>query len=99
MDIKAMWKMSYGLYIISSKSGEKAGGCVANTMIQVTSEPLQVTVTINKENYTASLIQESGYFTGIALAQSASMELIGAFGFQCSKDTDKFEGFETKTDI
>lgn len=66
MDTKAFWKMSYGLYIISAKNGEKAGGCVVNTMIQVTSEPLQVTVTINKENYTAGLIQESGYFTGIA---------------------------------
>ena len=99
MDTKALWKMSYGLYIISAKNGEKAGGCVVNTMIQVTSEPLQVTVTINKENYTAGLIQESGYFTGIALAQSATMELIGAFGFQSGKDKDKFEGFETKTDL
>lgn len=99
MDNKAFFKMSYGLYLISSKAGEKAGGCVVNTMIQATSVPQQITVTINKENYTTSLIQESGYFTGVALAQSASMELIGAFGFQSSKDTDKFAAFDTKTDV
>lgn len=99
MDNKAFFKMSYGLYLISAKGKEKTGGCVVNTLIQVTSEPLQVTVTINKENYTTSMIQESGYFTGVALSESATMDLIGAFGFKSSKDTDKFEGFQTETDV
>lgn len=98
MDNKAFFKMSYGLYLISSKSKENAGGCVVNTLIQVTSNPLQMTVTINKDNYTTSLIQESRYFTGVALAESATMDLIGEFGFKSSKDTDKFAGFETRTD-
>lgn len=98
MDNKAFQKMSYGLYLISSKEGEKAGGCVVNTLMQATSSPLQVSVTINKENYTTELIQKSGRFAGAALTQEASMELIGAFGFQSSKEKNKFEGFQTQTD-
>lgn len=98
MKWKAFEKLSYGLHLITAKSGEKAGGCTVNTLIQVTSDPVQVTAAINKENYTAQLIRDSGYFTGVVLSQTAGMELIGAFGFHCSKDYDKFSGFETKTD-
>ena len=98
MDSKAFQKLSYGLYLISTKNGDKAAGCVVNTLAQATSSPLQLAVTINKDNYTTRMILESGYFTGVALAQTATMELIGAFGFKCSKDVDKFEGFQTKTD-
>lgn len=99
MDRKAFQKLSYGLYLISARSGEKTGGCVVNTLMQVTSEPFQVTVAVNKENYTAGLIGESGYFTGVVLTQKATMELIGAFGFNSSRDKDKFEGFQTEKDM
>lgn len=98
MDLKAFQKLSYGLYLITSKSGDKAAGCVVNTLAQATAEPIQLIVTVNKENYTAGIIQESGYFTGTALKQSASMELIGAFGFHSGKDFDKFKDFKTKKD-
>lgn len=98
MDKKAFQKLSYGLYLISTKAGDHTAGCVVNTFAQVTSDPAQVTIAINKDNYTTSLIQESGYFTCIALSQSATMELIGAFGFHSSKDYDKFKDFKTATD-
>lgn len=90
LDKKAFRSLSYGLYIVASKAQDKAAGCVANTVAQVTSSPLQVSVALNKDNVTTGVIQESGRFTATVLAQDATMELIGTFGFHSSVDTDKF---------
>ena len=65
----------------------------------MTVSPVQVAVTINKENQTTRTILESGKFSATVLAESASMELIGRFGFQCSRDVDKFAGFAWARDI
>ena len=80
MDYHAFDKLSYGLYIVSSEAGGKAAGCIVNTLGQVTVSPVQVAVTINKENQTTRTILESGKFSATVLAESASMELIGRFG-------------------
>ena len=72
------------------ESRGRAAGCVANTFQQVTSDPLQVSVALNKGNATTAAIQEAGRFTASCLSQEATMELIGAFGFHCSTDRDKF---------
>lgn len=77
MDYHAFDKLSYGLYIVSSEAGGKAAGCIVNTLGQVTVSPVQVAVTINKENQTTRTILESGKFSATVLAESASMELIG----------------------
>lgn len=98
IDQKAFFSMSYGLYLLSSRAGDAVSGCVVNTLSQVTAEPLQMTVAVHKENYTTGVIRKSGLFTAVALTQEASMELIGAFGFHCSRDKNKFEGFETRED-
>jgi len=98
MDSKAFYKLTYGLYIVSSAYEGKAGGCVVNTLAQVTSKPACMSVAINKDNYTTRLIEKSGVFAAVALAQEAGMDLIGAFGFKSSQDTDKFIGLNTKTD-
>lgn len=90
MDMKAFDCMSYGLYVISTKSGGHTAACVVNTLTQATVTPVRVTVTVNKENETAKQIEKSGLFTAVALSQEASMELIGDFGFRCSRDLDKF---------
>ena len=90
IDKKAFRPMSYGLYIISAKAGDKAAGCVVNTFQQVTSKPARVSVAINKENYTTGVILESGHFEAVVLAESAPMELIGTFGFKTSAEIDKF---------
>ena len=86
MDYHAFDKLSYGLYIVSSEAGGKAAGCIVNTLGQVTVSPVQVAVTINKENQTTRTILESGKFSATVLAESASMELIGRCGFQCSRE-------------
>lgn len=90
IDKTAFHSLSYGLYIIGAKAADRRVGCVVNTFQQVTSSPLQVSVALNKENDTTSVIQESGRFTATCLSQDATMELIGAFGFHHSADRDKF---------
>ena len=90
IDKKAFRPLSYGLYIVSAKAGDKAAGCIVNTFQQVTSKPARVSVAINKENYTTGIILESGHFEAAVLAESAPMELIGTYGFKTSAEVDKF---------
>ena len=98
MNLKAFEKINYGLYIVSSAYQGKVAGCVINTLAQATASPAKCIITINKENYTTGIIQKSGLFTAVALAQSVDMGLIGTFGFHSSADTDKFAGQAFKTD-
>ncbi|MCC8026313.1 MAG: flavin reductase [Clostridium sp.] len=92
MDPKAFFKLSYGVYIVSGSDGGKDGGCVINTMTQVTSSPARLSVALNKNNYTLKLIQASGSFSGVVLSEDVEMDQIKRFGFQCGKDVDKYEG-------
>lgn len=98
IDTKAFRSMSCGLYLITTLDGDRPVGCVVNTLVQVTSTPARVSVAINKDNYTASCVQKAGRFAATVLAKSATMELIGAFGFHSSADTDKFAAFATGRD-
>ena len=98
IDQTAFFSLSYGLYIVGATDGERRAACVANTFQQVTSSPLQVSVALNKENVTTDVILDSGRFTVSCLAQDATMELIGTFGFRCSTDLDKFASCETGVD-
>ena len=90
MDQTAFFKLSYGLYIISTTSEGKDAGCVANTLHQVTSSPAQLAVTLNKDNYTEQLIEKSGRFSAVVLTQNCGMDIIKNFGFCSSRDNDKF---------
>ncbi|HIT45837.1 MAG TPA: flavin reductase [Candidatus Aphodovivens excrementavium] len=90
LDKKALYRLSYGLYIISTKADGLAAGCVCNTFQQVTSDPVQVSVALNKANVTTDVIRKAGRFAVSVLSEDAPMELIGTFGFHSSADTDKF---------
>ena len=90
IDKQAFRGLSYGLYIIGAQSGDQRGGCVVNTLCQVTSSPAQVSVAINKENVTSRLVAESGRFTAVILDEDTPMDLIGTFGFRTSAEIDKF---------
>lgn len=98
IDTKAFRSLSYGVYIVSAKSGETMAGCIVNTFQQVTSSPARVSVAINKENFTAKAVDESGRFEATVLAESAPMELIGRFGFRTSTEIDKFAETEHAID-
>ena len=89
MDLKALWRLSYGLYIVSSVAEGRRGGQVANAVMQLSSSPPLVGVCLNKENYTHSLVSTSGLMGLSVLSESAPMELIGLFGFRSSRDVDK----------
>lgn len=94
MDRKAMYKLSYGLFILTAKEAEKDNGCIINTAIQAASEPNQLSICVNKANYTHNMIQRTGKFTVSVLSQKAQFELFKHFGFQSGRDTNKFEAFE-----
>lgn len=93
VDTTAFRSLSYGLYIISTRCNDAPVGCVVNTFSQVTSKPAQASIAINKDNHTTEGIRQSGAFEAVVLDQTATMELIGQFGFHSSVDVDKFVGF------
>ena len=89
IDKKALWNLSYGMYIVSSKFNGNQNGQVANTVFQITSEPPRIAVSINKGNLTHEYISKSGLFTVSVLDRSTPMTFIGLFGFRCGRDIDK----------
>lgn len=94
MNSKALFDVTYGLYIVTARDGETINGQIANTVFQVTSEPKTVAVCINKQNYTHEIIEKSGRFGVSILPQDVPMELIGLFGFRCGRDINKFAEVE-----
>jgi flavin reductase (DIM6/NTAB) family NADH-FMN oxidoreductase RutF/rubredoxin len=92
MNKKALYNISYGLYVICSKKDDKINGQIANTVVQVCSEPPMISVAINKNNYTREFIDVSKMFTVSILSLDTPLSFIGNFGFKSGKDTNKFEG-------
>lgn len=93
MDKKAMYKLSYGLFVLTTAYNGKDNGCIINTAGQVTSEPNRVSIAVNKANYTEELIRQSGRFNLSILSEKAQFGLFERFGFQSGKNVDKFAGF------
>ena len=94
MDKKAMYKLSYGLFILTAREGEKDNGCVINTAIQAASTPNQISVCVNKANFTHDMIMRTGAFTVSVISQKAGFDLFKHFGFQSGKDVNKFADFK-----
>jgi ferric-chelate reductase [NAD(P)H] len=99
MDVTAMYKFSSGLYVVSAATDDDYGACVINTGLQLTSEPLQVQVVVNKQNHTEGVIERAGHFALTAITQEADMPYIGRFGFRTSTNFEKFGGIEKRTTI
>lgn len=91
MNFEAFFKISYGLYVISSEANGRKNGYVANTAFQVTAEPPQIAISCNKDNFTTHLIEQSRAFSISILEEQASSELIGLFGYKSGKDLEKFD--------
>lgn len=92
MNKNAFRNFSYGVYVVSTLDGERSTGCVANSAMQITSEPATIAVSINHDNYTNQCIAKSGLFAISILSEASDPGLIGTFGFQSGKDVNKFEG-------
>lgn len=86
---KALWTISYGMYVVTARAGGRANGQIANTVFQVTAEPPRLATAINKDNFTHDLIRDGGWFGFSVLAEDVPAELIGLFGFQSGRDVDK----------
>jgi len=96
MDLKALYKLGYGLYIVTSIKGERLNGQIANTVFQITSEPPTIAVSINKNNLTHEFIKQSKVFAVSILSQDTSLAFTGHFGFKSGRDIDKFGGIGYK---
>jgi len=97
MDPKALFKISYGLYLITSRKGEKVNGQTANALVQVTAEPPAIAIGINKNNLTHEYIRESKVFAVSILSQDTPLNFIGQFGFKSGRDINKFEQVQYKS--
>ena len=86
--------MSYGVYVTTSLDGNRPVGCITNSIMQITSDPATIAVSVNHNNYTNSCIDKSGKFAFSILSENSDPSLIGTFGFQSSKENDKFEGVD-----
>lgn len=91
MDKKVLYDLSYGVYLTTTMDGERPTGCVTNSVMQITSAPMSIAVSVNHENYTNSCMKKCGKFAVSILAQDSDPALIGTFGFQSGRDVDKFE--------
>ena len=93
MDNKVLNKLSYGLFVLTANRNGKDNGCITNTTAQVASEPLRVSVSVNKANLTCEMIQETGLFTVSVLSERATFDIFKHFGFQSGRDVDKFADY------
>ncbi len=92
MDTKVFRKISYGLYIVTSRKGDRINGQAANAVMQVSATPPLVAIAINKQNLTHEFIKNSNVFAISILSKDAPPRLIGGFGFKSGRDVDKFAG-------
>ena len=94
MDTKALQKIQYGLFVLSSQQDGKDNACIVNTVVQVTSSPMCIAVTVNKQNLTHDMIAATNKFNVSILDVTAPFAIFERFGFQSGRTADKFKGFE-----
>lgn len=89
MDNRAMYRLSYGLFVLTAREGDKDNGCIINTAVQVTTEPNCITIAVNKKNYTHDMIVRTGVFNVSVLTEKSSFDTFRHWGFQSGADVDK----------
>ena len=93
-DLNALFKIGYGLYVLTARDGEKDNGCIVNTVTQVTNTPNRIAVCINKQNFTHDMVKKTGKMNINCLSVEAPFSVFQHFGFQSGRNTDKFAGKE-----
>ena len=94
IDNTAMFRLTYGLFVLTSKDADKDNGCIINTVQMVTETPKRISITVNKANLTHDMIKKTGLFNVSILSTDAPFKTFERFGFASGRDTDKFEGLE-----
>lgn len=97
MDNNVMFKISYGLYVLTAKDGDKRNGCIINTLEQVTATPNRVSIAVNKGNLTHDMILKTGDFNISILSEKAVFDTFKHFGFQSGRNVDKSANFPMET--
>lgn len=87
---EAMYKLTYGLFVLTTTDGEKQNGCIVNTVSMITDNPKRITVFVNKANYTEELLRKTGVFNVSVLTEKTPFDIFKQFGFASGRDTDKF---------
>ena len=87
---KAMYKLSYGLFVCTAVQGDKKNGCIINTAVQVASDPNTISIAVNKANYTHDMIKATMACNISVISKEATFDLFKHFGFQSGRDVDKF---------
>ena len=95
-DMTALFKIGYGLYVVTSNDGKKDNGFICNTVMQLTSTPVRVAVTVNKANYSHDTILNSGIMNVNCLTEETPFAVFQNYGFRSGRDTDKFEGIDVR---
>ncbi len=95
LDATALFRIGYGLYVITSRDGDRDNGLIVNAVMQVTNTPNRVAVTVNKANYSHDIIKKTGLMNICCLSVAAPFDVFRRFGFQSGRDTDKLDGFNT----
>lgn len=93
MNNEVMHKISYGLFVLTAREGEKHNGCIINTLQQVTTAPNRVSIAVSKENYTHDMILRTGEFNASIISEKAEFDMFKHFGFQSGRDVDKFADY------
>ena len=93
-DLTALFKIGYGLYVVTSNDGKKDNGLIVNTVTQVTNTPNRIAVTINKENYSHHIIKQTGIMNVNCLSVDAPFKVFESFGFVSGRNVDKFKDCE-----
>ena len=94
VDSSSMFKLSYGLFVLTARSNDKDNGCIINTVQQVTASPNRISVTVNKQNFTHDMIAKTGAFNASVLSTDVPFSVFERFGFRSGRDTDKLDGYE-----
>ncbi len=92
----ASFNLTYGLFVITSKFGDKDNGHIANTAFQVANDPERIAVSVQKGNYNREIIEQSGVFNVCILSEEVDFDTIKHFGMQSGRDVDKFETVDCK---
>ena len=94
MDEKVMRNLSYGLFVLTARDGEKDNGCIINTVTQIASAPNRISISVNKSNFTCEMVEKTRRFNVSILSEKADFSTFKHFGFQSGRDTDKMAGIE-----
>ena len=98
VESNAMFKLSYGLFVLTARDGAKDNGCIITTAQQLTSAPMRISITVNKANYTHDMIEKTGAFNISVLTEGAPFGLFKQYGFQSGRTADKLSGGEPRTE-